>query len=261
MSLNSPVLSRRSAAVAASFGARAGSYELHAGLQRAVADRLALALPQLERPRVLELGCGTGLFSRHLVSRYPDGSFVLTDVAPAMIAECRRNLAPAKTAHISYEVMDAGEAGGYAGLDLIVSSMTLHWLTDPVASLKRLRPLLAPGGALLYATLGQESFAEWRTVLAELSLPSGLASIQQLPGVFEEERLIPDESALGFFRRMKAVGGLTPQEGYASLSPGVIRRAMRAADSRFGGRITWHIVYGRLNAPEASVSSPSIKPA
>lgn len=261
MSLNSPVLSRRSAAVAASFGARAGSYELHAGLQRAVADRLALELPQLERPRVLELGCGTGLFSRHLVSRYPDGSFVLTDVAPAMIAECRRNLAPAKTAHISYEVMDAGEAGGYAGLDLIVSSMTLHWLTDPVASLKRLRPLLAPGGALLYATLGQESFAEWRTVLAELSLPSGLASIQQPPGVFEEERLIPDESALGFLRRMKAVGGLTPQEGYASLSPGVIRRAMRAADSRFGGRITWHIVYGRLNAPEASVSSPSIKPA
>jgi hypothetical protein len=55
------------------------------------------------------------------VSRYLDGSFVLTDVAPAMIAECRRNLAPAKTAHISYEVMDAGEAGGHAGLDLIVS--------------------------------------------------------------------------------------------------------------------------------------------
>jgi malonyl-CoA O-methyltransferase len=260
MSLNSPVLSRRSAAVAASFGEAAQSYELHAGLQRAVADHLAEYLPKLERPRVLELGCGTGLFSRHLVSGYPAGHFVLTDVAPAMIAECRRNLAPAKTSHISYEVMDAGEAGGHAGLDLIVSSMTLHWLADPVASLTRLEKLLAPGGTLLYATLGPDSFAEWRAVLAELTLPSGLADIHQLPGVIEEQRLFPDQSALAFLQRMKVVGGLTPHEDYAPLSPGALRRAIHAADAKFGGRITWHIVYGRLNAPEASASSPSTKP-
>src|SRR5262249_495733 len=159
--------------------------------------------------------------------RYPDGSFVLTDVAPAMIAECRRNLAPAKTTHISYEVMDAGEAGGHAGLDLIVSSMTLHWLTDPGASLKRLELLLAPRGVPLYATVGPESFAEWRTVLAEFSLPSGLAKIHDLPGVIEEERVFPDQSALAFLQRMKSVGGLTPHEGYAPLSAGALRRAVR----------------------------------
>jgi malonyl-CoA O-methyltransferase len=98
-------------------------------------------------------------------------------------------------------------------------------------------------------------------VLAELSLPSGLAAIQPLPGVFGEERVVPDESALAFLRRMKAVGGLTPHEGYAPLSPGALRRAIRAADARFGGRITWHLVYGRLNSPAASASSPSTKPA
>jgi malonyl-CoA O-methyltransferase len=160
------MLSRRSAEIAARFGARAESYELHAGLQRAVADRLARLLPELVSPRVLELGCGTGLLSRHLIKRYPQGSFVLTDVAPAMIAQCRRNLAPSCTQHISFEVMDAGEAGGHAELDLIVSSMTLHWLADPVASLERLRQFLAPGGVMLYATLGTDSFAEWRAVLA-----------------------------------------------------------------------------------------------
>src|SRR4029078_9292449 len=103
MSLNSPVLSRRSAAVAASFDAHAESYELHAGFQRAVADHLSQYLPELKQPCVLELGCGSGLFSLHLVHRYPEGSFVLTDVAPAMIAECRRNLAPAHTGPVSYE--------------------------------------------------------------------------------------------------------------------------------------------------------------
>jgi malonyl-CoA O-methyltransferase len=239
------MLSRRSAEVAASFGARAETYEQHAGLQRAVADKLAGFLPALEQPRVLELGCGTGLLSRHLVKRYPDGSFVLTDVAPAMIAQCRRNIAPARGSHVSFEVMDAGEAGGHAHLDLIVSSMTLHWLPDTAASLERLRRLLAPGGILLYATLGPDSFAEWRRALAAEGLPSGLGPIPVLPGVIEEERLTPDRDSLSCLRRMKAVGGFTPREGYTPLAPGALRRAIHAADAN-GARITWHIVYGRL---------------
>jgi malonyl-CoA O-methyltransferase len=226
-----------------------------------VADKLARFLPALDSPRVLELGCGTGLFSRHLIERYPDGSFVLTDVAPAMIAQCRRNLAPTGKAHISFQVMDAGEAGGHADLDLIVSSMTLHWLADPVASLERLKQFLAPEGLLLYATLGPDSFAEWRAVLAGQNLPSGLADISPLPGVVEEERLVPDADALAFLRRMKAVGGLTPKEGYTPLAPGALRRAIHATDAQFAGRITWHIVYGALKSPEASRSSPATAPS
>jgi malonyl-CoA O-methyltransferase len=261
MSVNSPILSRHSARIAESFAARAGSYESHAGLQNAVAARLAGFLPELERPRVLELGCGTGLFSRHLVRRYRQGRFVMTDAAPAMIAECRRNLSGLGATDISYEVMDAGQASGHARLDLIVSSMTLHWLADPAASLERLRGLLAPGGLLLYATLGPESFAEWRAGLASCGLETGLADIQPLPGVVDEEKFTPDAGTLSFLRRMKAVGGLTPRQGYQRLSPGALRRAIRATDSQLGGRVTWHIVYGAVSSPEASLSSPSATPS
>ncbi len=227
------------------FGAQAACYEDHAGLQRDVARRLAALLPELKAPRVLELGCGTGLLSRHLVARYPDGQFVLTDAAPAMIGECRRNLART-CARVTYEVMDADAAGGHGDLDLIVTSMTLHWLRDPVASLERLRTRLAPGGVLLFATLGPDSFAEWRTMLATERLPSGIPDLPAIPGVVEEEHLTPDNDSLSFLRRMKAVGGLTPREGYAPLSAGALRRVIRATNERFGGRVTWHIVYGRL---------------
>lgn len=267
MSSNSPILSRRSAEIAARFGARAGSYEQHAGLQMAVAGRLAALLPDFDRPHVLELGCGTGLLSRHLVARYPRGNFVLTDAAPAMIAECRRNLSGTRGPRIRYEVMDAGEAGDHMGLDLIVSSMALHWLPDPAATLERLRALLAPRGMLLFATLGPNSFVEWRAILDAESLPSGIADIPTLPGIVEEEHLTPDNDSLSFLRRMKAVGGLTPKEGYVPLSPGALRRAIRATNLRFGGRVTWHIVYGKLaqsadeSAPDASRSSPSTMPS
>jgi malonyl-CoA O-methyltransferase len=246
MSLNSPALSRHSAEIVASFGARAGSYELNAGLQRAIAARLTRFLPALDRPKVLELGCGTGLLSRHLMERYPEGSLVLTDASPAMLAECRRNLG-ALGPRIDFKIMDASRPGRRGPFDLIAMSMTLHWLTDQRASLERLRRLLAPSGVLLYAALGPESFAEWRAVLNEQGLPSGIAGIEALSGIVQEELLAPDAAALAFLRRMKSVGGLTPREGYRPLSPGALRRAIRAADAR-GAPVTWHIVYGRIAA-------------
>jgi malonyl-CoA O-methyltransferase len=255
------MLSTRNAKIARTFGARAASYEAHADLQRAVAERLARWLPPLAPPRVLELGCGTGLFSRHLVARYPDGSFILSDLAPAMIEQCRRNLGDDGSERVSFQVLDAGRPSVEGPFDLIAMSMTLHWLADPVAAIDGLSRLLAPGGVLIYATISGESFAEWREVLAAQKLPSGLIDLPALPGIVDEQRLITEADALSFLRRIKAIGGLTPKEGYAPLSAGALRRVIRAADARHGGRITWHIVYGRVGSSEASQSSPSIRPA
>jgi malonyl-CoA O-methyltransferase len=251
------MLSNRSAAIAQSFGARAASYEENADLQRAVAERLACLLPPLEAPRVLELGCGTGLFSRHLLARYPDGTFLLTDLAPTMLEQCRLNV-NGLGKRVGFEVMDAARPTAEGPFDLIAMSMTLHWLADPQAALATLRKSLAPKGMLLFATLGRESFPEWRGALREQGLPNGLLDIPELAGIVDEERLIVDADTLGFLRRMKAIGGLTPREGYAPLPAGALRRAIRAADERNGGRVTWHIVYGRL---VASQSRPSISPA
>jgi len=250
MSLNSPILSRRSARIAARFGAKADVYETHAGLQQGVARRLASLLPDVrptqDKPlRVLELGCGTGLLSRHLVARYRGAEFMLTDAAPDMIRAARSNLSDTP-ANIAFEVMDAGAPVAYENLDLIVTSMMLHWLPLPLESLARLRGYLAPGGALMFATLGPNSFAEWRAVLAKEDLPAGTPHLPPLPGIIEEEHLTPDNDSLSFLRRMKAVGGLTPRDGYLPLSPGGLRRAIRATDLRYGGRVSWHIVYGRL---------------
>ena len=252
------MLSNHSAAVARSFGARAATYESHADLQRGVAERLAGLLPELTSPRVLELGCGTGLFSRHLLARYPDGTFLLTDLAPSMVEQCRRNLGGAHLHRVSFDIMDAARPTPEGPFDLIATSMTLHWLAYPSATLDTLRKRLAPGGALIYAGISGESFPEWRDALDAEALPSGLLNVPALPGIVDEERIVADNDTLGFLRRMKAVGGLTPREGYATLPPGRLRRAIRTADKMHGGRITWHIVYGRL---AASQSSPSINPA
>ncbi len=243
------MLSNRSAAIAQSFGAAAGTYDNHADLQRTVAARLARLLPPLAVPRVLELGCGTGLFSRQLLARYPDGTFLFTDLAPSMVEQCKLNLAGAGGKRVSFEVMDAARPTADGPFDLIAMSMTLHWLADPEAALATLRKHLAPNGVLVFATIGGESFPEWRDALVAQGLPIGLLDIPDLPGIVDEEQLVVDANTLG---------GLTPREGYAALPPGRLRRAIRTADETHGGRVTWHIVYGRL---AASQSSPSISPA
>lgn len=248
-----------SAEIAARFGARAPDYEQHADVQRAVAARLAQSLPEVSRARVLEVGCGTGLFSRELLTRYPDGDFVLSDLSPEMLAECRGNLG--EIAQPVTFALAGGESGPGGPFDVIAMSMALHWFADPIATLTELRRRLAPGGTLVFATLGPESFAEWRETLAGAGLPSGLATMPELPGVFGDERLVPDFTTLGFLRRVKLVGGETPREGYKPLAAGALRRAIRAADAKFGGRITWHIVYGMLGAHTDSRSSPSSRPA
>jgi malonyl-CoA O-methyltransferase len=239
--------SDRSAAIARSFGTRAESYDAHAALQRAVAGRLADFLPDLARPRVLELGCGTGLFSRHLIARYPGGRFTFSDLSPAMVEQCRRTVAPA--GEVRFARIDASRLNGEGEFDVIALSMTLHWLTDPRLTLEHLRGRLSPHGALLYATLGPDSFAEWRDALAREGLPSGLVETPLLPGIVAEERIVSEGGALAFLRGLKAIGGLTPRAGYPPLPAGALRRAMRALDARHGGRLTWHIVYGRLNSP------------
>lgn len=249
----------RSAEIAARFDAHASDYEKYAQLQRGVAARLAEFLPALMRPRVLELGCGTGLFSRELLARYPDGEFVLSDLSPRMLHVCRRNLGETAQS-VVFEVADEG-ARASAPFDLIAMSMALHWFPDPRATLAELRRRLAPGGRLVFATLGPDSFAEWRAALAATGLPSGLVTVPELPGVIEQDRLVPDTTTLDFLRRMKMVGGITPRQGYAPLQPGALRRAIRVADAKYGGRITWDIVYGSLGPHLENLSTPSMSPA
>ncbi len=239
----------RNAEVAAGFAARADHYDRHATLQAEIADRLAGFLPELEAPDVLEVGCGTGLLTRRLVSAYPDGRFLVTDLAAAMLAVCRKRIAPHAGQSVRFAVMD-GEAPDVAGrFDLVATSMALQWLGDPLAALERLQECLKPGGHLLFATLGADGFPEWRAALAARGLPDGLVRMPRLPGVVHEERpTVAFESALAFLERLKAIGAGRPRPGYRPLPPGALRAALRRLDADHGARVTGHVAYGHLRA-------------
>lgn len=243
----SDLIGQRKRRVAARFGRQAGDYEQNAQLQRRVAETLARLLPALTGPRVLEIGCGTGFLTRHLLAAYPDGAFTVTDLSPGMLAACAANLG--QRTNIRFELMDGERPPANAAFDLIATSMTLQWFEDPLASLERLRRCLAPGGRLVYAAIGPNLFPEWRVALADLDLPCGLLDMPVLPGtIAEEAEAARFADGIAFLDNLRAMGAAEPRPGYRQLGPGELRRALARWQRTSGGTASWHIVYGALGA-------------
>lgn len=229
--------------IAKSFGQKADQYDRCAPLQKEIAEKLVGLLPDLERPDVLEVGCGTGLLTAPLFQKYKDGKFHITDIAPEMVSACAEKFL--EEGRGVFEVMNGANPCLERQYDVIVSSMALQWFTSPLESLKTLQKYLKPGGALYYATIGNESFQEWRSITQEMDVPSGLLRVPEWAGVFEEEKIEVDYgSARGFLKALKAIGAHQPAKDYTPLHPAAMRRVCRRFDEKHQGRVSWHIVYG-----------------
>ncbi len=235
--------------VARAFAAHAADYEHHACLQARIAAQLASLLPQIDQAKILEIGCGTGFLTRHLVDHYNHCDFLITDLAPEMVERCRTRYQSINGRAIRFAVMDGEAPECKADFGLIAMSMTLQWFTDPVSGLQRLKDLLKPGGFLLYATLAPDSCPEWSRALDVCGLRHGMISMPELPGVIERESCeINYGNAIAFLRALRSIGANTPRPGYAPLPPGNLRAALRRLEKDHGARVTWRIVYGLISA-------------
>ena len=78
---------------------------------------------------VLDLGAGTGLFSAHVLAKFPQANFVLCDVADKMLEMARQRFA-AQTEQFAYRIMDYRQLDEQDEYELVISSLSIHHLTD-----------------------------------------------------------------------------------------------------------------------------------
>lgn len=248
--------------VAASFSRAAESYDGVAALQRAVGEHLLAQLPaDLQPARWLDLGCGTGHFSRVLAQRFAAAEGLALDIAEGMLRHAR----PLGGA----QQFIAGDAEALplrdGCLDLVLSSLALQWCADFAAVLGEARRVLKPGGVLAFSSLCVGTLAElrdsWQAVdgfahvnrfrtretYQALCAQSGLAVLQlevrpQVLHFAELRQLTHELKALGAHNLNPGrPGGLT---GRARI------RALVEAYERFrqpaGLPATYQVVYGVL---------------
>ena len=139
----------------AAFGKKVDSYEAHAMVQDHAADWLAQWLPsEAECSNCLELGAGTGLFTRHLAGRY--AHIEASDIEPAMVAMCREKF-PA----VAHNLRDAWTTQHDAGLwDLVASSSLLQWAQNTTEVMQHWRKLIKGNGRIIVGFFIEPSLPE-----------------------------------------------------------------------------------------------------
>lgn len=79
--------------------------------------------------KVLDLGAGTGLFSKHILSKYSHAEFLLCDIAPKMLEVAKKRFRKNKE-QIRYLVEDYRSYQDENKYDLIISSLSIHHLEN-----------------------------------------------------------------------------------------------------------------------------------
>ena len=134
------------------FSAAAGTYDAHARVQNTVADKLIRLIPPSESTiHLLEVGCGTGALTRHLLGNFPEAVIDAVDISPKMIASASRSFSSAPT--IRWHVADARSFSGHGQYQLIASNCALHWVDPLLEGLHNLAKLLKPGGHLTFSIM------------------------------------------------------------------------------------------------------------
>lgn len=155
------VLQREKKSVAASFSRAAPSYDAAATLQRAIARELLTAIDAPIGSTLLDLGCGTGVFSIELAKQY---SVTALDIAEGMLRFAR---ARAPTANIQWLCGDAENLPlADNSVEAIFSSLAIQWCENIGAVFTEIERVLRPGGSAWLSTLGPNTLHELRRAWA-----------------------------------------------------------------------------------------------
>lgn len=236
--------------IAENFSTHAQSYDEFAKIQPLVAARLAATL-SLKPQRILEIGCGTGHLSAHLLKKFPDAEIVLSDISPAMLALCQQRFA----GRPSYLCCDGASLPQDLGrFDLIVSSLALQWVEDLGGCLRHLITHLQPHGRLAVSVLGNENFPEWASLLRQFGAAPGLhhyPSLEIFPwpdskkGHLKQEFLQEQyKNGTAFLKALKKIGASTARPGHKPVSAAKMRKILKATEQGF--KVTYHVLYADL---------------
>nr|CAD7432827.1 unnamed protein product [Timema monikensis] len=155
--------------------ARASDVHLYDYLKEEVGYRLADRVFDIKRKfRVAaNLGCGRGYVSKHIVPESVD-ELIMCDLSPTWLeqAQCSRQIGVQKKVVDEENLPFQPES-----LELVISSLSLHWVNDLPGAFSQIWRSLKSDGVFMAAVFGGDTLFELRSSLqlAELERCGGIA--------------------------------------------------------------------------------------
>ncbi len=111
-------------------------------------DTLEAMLPDFSGKRVLDLGCGYGWHCRYALEQ---GAAAVTgiDISEKMLAEAKKRSAGLPIAYSRCAIEDAAFPPG--SFDIVLSSLSLHYVADYAGTVEKVREWLSPGGVFIFS--------------------------------------------------------------------------------------------------------------
>ncbi|MGM0588924.1 MAG: methyltransferase [Bacteroidota bacterium] len=255
-------------AIIQNFGRSASSYESAATVQQESAQRLAKSLePWIDivpPGPVLELGAGTGLLTRQLLPLLKGREAWVTDISEAMLKQIPKSVkqsAQELLSEVNWKVQD-GEflEEPEQPWSFITHNFLAQWFKDPAYSMQRMVECLAPGGLMLAAFPGHQSFPQWQEACEQAGVPytgNEMPNTEEMViklstgpcevDFYEDEirRSYPDP--MSFFKSLRQLGAHTCTGEELSLSIGQLRRLCDTWRAQAGENqdipISYHTVF------------------
>ena len=235
-----------------SFSRHAITYDRYAQLQKSMAERLASLLPVPLPDYIFEIGCGTGLFTRHLLTQ-PVKQLTLNDIAPGML----KILSGSLTLPLNTKISPGNaERIHFESMDLVCANAVFQWFKNPQEALVKINQALTANGSLIFSTFGPKTLIEFRHA-ANLLSPINLYNKDSWADMIRDSgftmkfwdveiRKIFFSSSLSLLKNLQQIGAAPIR----MIKTGGLRKLIRDYDSRFstsqGVYATWELYYFSL---------------
>lgn len=198
--------------MAGRFSRAVATYSDASVVQKDIAYRMTGIIsngPAIPDGPVLEVGCGTGTFSRMFLDRYSPSRMYLNDICQGY-ADVLSDIVPSRAEFIQGDAETMPLPGPLA---MLVSCSAFQWFHDLPSFLDKAASCLSPGGILAFSTFGKENLREI-SELEGISLDyTSLDELELMLGrnfdvlhAEESHAVLHFDSAMSVLRHMKSTG-------------------------------------------------------